>query len=212
MPARHLEKSVMFVDRITVGHACDIVADGRSRLLAAGLARRLAPALWQAGGLIDEDTIKIMHHVPRLESHAADLVVAIHALVQEGPQRSNGLFEGLGEADTGCSGPPHIHDRRDGVIGYSLSRSGDQIGDQAIDDPPDGLVDQAFGPHAGPSSQHIGGDRTDEGQCGELFEGEESGAQSIIEIVAAIGDIIGDPGDLSLEGCEEVEMEASACG
>lgn len=89
----------MFVDGEPVGHAGNIVAD-----LAGMRCRRpslplTGPFRWQGFRLVHEQAEQLGKNTARLASGPVDPIVAVHALVQEGPQTGQVLGHAEGEAD-----------------------------------------------------------------------------------------------------------------
>ena len=188
----------MFVEGVAVGHAGDVVAHRLRRPPAARLAGLPSPAVGQALRGLEEHLEQLADETLRLERHAVDLVVAVDPLVQEGAQGRELLRHPVGKGHQ-LSGRPHlgrVARRRPLEAAAGLRQ---EIGHQPVDQPAHRLVGEAFGLAAAAHFQHLarGGGR--EGDLEQLVDGEEAGAQTVVHVVAAIGDVVADGGDLRLQ-------------
>jgi hypothetical protein len=104
----------------------------------------------------------------------------------------------------------------DGIGGFRLrgrqppASLGQQVLDHRADQGADGLVDQPSPLQAGIAPRQSGDHRPDQRQRFEVVEIEQPGAQSVVDIVVVVGDIVGQRGDLGLGTGERVEFEVVA--
>ncbi len=77
-------------------------------------------------------------------------------------------------------------------------RLADEIVHHAVDEPADRLVHEARLLESGMARSDFGEDGADERQIGEVLHAEELGAQTIVDVVIVVGDVVGERRNLRL--------------
>src|SRR5216684_8380979 len=90
----------------------------------------------------------------------------------------------------------HLLDGLYGARGEPLAGFSDEVAHHAIDQPANRLMDQSRLIEPGIARADLGEHRTDERHLGEIGDGEEAGAQPVVDVMVVVGDVVGERGDL----------------
>src|SRR5438445_10831119 len=102
----------------------------------------------------------------------------------------------------------HLLDGLDAARGEPLTGLGDKVAHHAIDQPANRLVDQARLVETGIARANLLEYRTDERHLGKIGDGEEPGAQAVVDVVVVVGNVVGERGDLRLGPGKGVEPQS----
>ena len=190
-----------------VGHAGDIIADNAGAAAFGDLRRIVAPGRRQGFGLGEEDVEQVSQQALGLAAHAVDLVMLVHAFVEERPQGALAVGQGVREGDE-----RHVHGADCSSVGGLVERDaaagfvGDVV-DPDADEAPDGLV----GDHAVAQLRVFDPDAAkllaDDGDVFQVIDREQAGGDAVVDVVIVVRDVVGQGGDLGFRAGELVGLK-----
>jgi hypothetical protein len=189
---------LVFEDDIAVGHAGDVIADGA---VQAGFAGAASGLLADEAGYFEVMEEKLFHHEDGALIRLMDDGVVIEVFVKVFAEFLVQLAAGGAVVEERFGEAPGVVGGVDGAGAQACFAGADDVADFAVDDAADGEVPAAFVVEWAV----LGFDLArcvapDADLFIELGFGEEAGIETVIEVVAVVGDFIGEVGDLSFEG------------
>ncbi len=173
-----------------VGHARDIVADDARPAALGDLGGIVAPGRRQRFGLGEEDVEQVGQQALGLAAHAVDLVVLVHAFVEEGAQGPLAVSQCVREGHE-----RDIHGAHRGRAGGLVQRDAaasfvGHVVDPDADEAPDGLVGDHAVAQLGVFDTHAPEGFTDDGDVFQVVDREQAGGDSVIDVMIVVGDIV----------------------
>ncbi len=92
--------------------------------------------------------------------------------------------------------PAHLLDGLYAALEEPVAGFGDEVAHHAIDQPANRFMDQARLIEPGIARADLLEHRADERHLGEIGDGEEAGAQPVVDVMVVVGDVVGERGDL----------------
>ena len=158
-----------------------------------------------AGEQIADDAFRLPHDAP-------DARVPIHARAEKAFDGTIGRGHAGRESDRGRAGEAQVGGgaRRQRVQAAAGLR--DDVLDQPRDQPPHQLVRLACGLERRIGAADLPQKIPDELDAGEVVRAEQPGAQSIVDVMGVIGDVVGERRDLRLRARPAPQFEILAFG
>ncbi len=180
-----------------VGHSGDIIGDRPRRLAVPCLGR---PVARHCGRISQVGLEEAPYDRVRLVAHPLHRLVAVHVGEKERLDVAVGRSEGSRMADKGSA---RRRDRRQAVdfgFGDPASALADRVLDETGDDAPRQLVDHARLLEPGMEVLDFAEKPVDERNSrADFAHREQPGAQTVVDVVRVVGDVVGDRGCLRLE-------------
>ena len=197
----------MFLHSECVRHARDIVTHDTGPAGIGDLCRILAPWWWQGLGLCEEDVEQVCQQAFGLAAHAVDLVMLVHAFVEEGAQGTLALGQRVREGDE-----RHVHGAHGGgacglVEGDAAAGFVGDVIDPDADEAPDGLVGDHAVAEMGVFHADAPESVADDGDVIQVVDGEQARGDAVIDVVIVVGNVVGQGGDLGFRAGELVGLE-----
>nr|GEU28520.1 hypothetical protein [Tanacetum cinerariifolium] len=193
------DNAPVFADRVAVGHAGNIV--GNLARLPAQVARSAGLVLVigrQQHRFRHEGIEQLAHDAAGLHAHAVDLVVAVQVLAQEALELGRILAHGIGKADQ-RGRQPHVVEIARRHVGQQRARGDDQVVRQRRDQAAQRFVDGAPARQAREGPLHVLVQAGKEIDLLQLLDGDQAGTQTVVDVVAVVGDFVGQVGQLRFQ-------------
>ena len=162
---------------------------------------------WQALRLIEEEVEQVAHDALGFAGHAVDFVMAVHVGHQEFLEVAIGFLHGGREGDDGLAEAADVVHRFDMLDIDVLAGIDDQIRHHAIDEAADGFVDQALFADFGIARPYLAENPAYAFDLADLLDGEQPGAQAVVDVVVVVGDVVGERCDLRFGAGEGFELQ-----
>jgi len=190
-------------DRVTVGHAGDVVGHCARAALLTVLRLRpqrgIAMLRRHEVHVLEKRLEQLLQQTPRLRRHAQHLVVPVDAFAEELLELAMLLEHGLAEGDQRLRESPHFVDRRrPHLIEIRLGRAY-QVDDEEVDHAPDDLV------HETPLSDtrmllaHDVVLAAEQPHVVQVADLDETGAQPVVDVVIVVRNLVGEVRELCFE-------------
>src|SRR5438093_6582604 len=151
-----------------------------------------------------------MNDAARFLAHLHNAAMAVHPFVEKGFERSIVVPHLSGEGDDWRAQRPDLAGRFHLACGEARLRLANQVSDHPVDQPSDRFMDQARVLYPWISCGDSLKNRTDQRYLGEIGDRKQPGAQTVVDVVVVVGDVVGERGDLRLRTRELVEGEVVA--
>ena len=202
----------MLRQREAVRHSRHIVADEprRARFLALHRLRRQRPFAGHQLGIPKEGEGQAAHNFGRLHAHLHHPGMAVHVGIEEA---LDGLVCGLHGVGKGHHGPvlrPHVGGAQRTGLREARAPLANGVLDEAGDEASAEFVDEAIGLQPRMARVDLAHEVADEIDRAQVLDGEEPGAQAIVDVVGVVGHVIGYGGGLGLGAGEAGEIERQA--
>ncbi len=172
--------------------------DRHSRQIPRGFVRaragRVLPSLRHLLGNLHVAGEQVAHDGFRARHHAHDAGMPIDVGEKIGLETGNLGLARLRHRDDGAPRCAHAREALHGQRGEAPARFRDHVLDHHGDDAAVHLVDDALLVEA--ATERLAHERPGQGNIAERLEREQPGAQPVVEIMAVIGDVVGDGGHL----------------